>query len=32
VYVVTRSGLVDALTGSRVAGNDPTLTSLTYVG
>jgi hypothetical protein len=32
VYVVTRSGLVDALTGSRVAGNDPSLTSLTYVG
>ena len=32
VYVVTRSGLVDALTTSRVAGEDPALTYLTYVG
>lgn len=32
VYVVTRSGLVDALSGSRVAVEDPPVTSLTYVG
>ena len=32
VYVVTRGGLVDALSGSRVAVEDPPVTSLTYVG
>lgn len=32
VYVLTRSGLVDALTGSRTAVDDPSLSSLTYVG
>ncbi|GAA1478594.1 hypothetical protein GCM10009623_30400 [Nocardioides aestuarii] len=32
VYVVTRGGLTDALSGSRVAVEDPPVTSLTYVG
>ncbi len=32
VYVLTRTGLIDTLTGSRVTGDDPQLTSLTYVG
>ena len=32
VYVVTRSGLVDALSGSGVAEPEPGLASLTYVG
>lgn len=32
VYIDTRNGLLDALSGSRVAGPDPDLTSLTYVG
>jgi len=32
VYVVTRSGLVDALSGSRVAESAPGLSTLTYVG